>query len=332
MGALLLALLAATGADAPAAAPVEAAPVEAAPVEAAPVEAAPVEAAPVDPVVAAPVEVQADPDDCHPVTVDGQPFATCFDAGKGLELSGYGGLNELSASSTLTLSWRMRGARDSKSKRGTIWFDDHRGPIIAFRPGEHDRSFTITSYEGLFRRHVPEGFLVLPTNPPVKIPFPLDIGLAITGTRFEYIFGDGWALQTARVTLFFDAVRSPSARFHLGLGPTLSHTMRGGNGAPLQHELMPLTGLQALASLESSTGRWALYAQGVAGWTFDPGKSQGTFRARGELVGERVLIAINNQPISVSLKATAAFHDLGASATSEWTVQAGLSLRLFSSQ
>ena len=177
-----------------------------------------------------------------------------------------------------------------------------------------------------------EGYLVLPTNPPIKIPFPIDIGLAITGTRFEYVVGDGWALQTARVTLFFDAVRSPTARFHLGLGPTIAHSMRGGIGAPITQELMPLTGVQALAAFESADGRWALRAQAVAGWTFVPGATTGTFRARGELVGERVVIAINNQPISVSLKATGAFHDVGGSATSEWSVQAGLSLRLFSSQ
>ena len=271
-------------------------------------------------------------DDCHPVTVDGHPFATCFDAGKGVELSGYGGLDGLAASSTITFSVRMRGARDSVSKKGTIWFDDHRGFITSFRPGDADRSVSITAYEGLFRRHVSEGFLVLPTNPPFKIPFPIDIGLSITGTRFEYVFKDGWALQTARVTLFFDAVRSASARFHLGLGPTIAHSMRGGTAAGITQELMPLTGLEALAAFESADGRWALRAQGVAGWTFVPGQTSGTFRARGELVGERVVLALNNQPISVSLKATAAFHDLGASSTSEWTVQAGLSLRLFSSQ
>ncbi len=313
MGPLLLALWVVTGAEPPAQAPAADAPA---------IEASPPRIEQVD-----------DSDDpCHPVTVDGQPFATCFDAGKGLELSGYGGLDGLNASSTLTLSLRIRGARDSKSKRGTVWFDDHRGLITAFRPGEADRSFTLTAWEGLFRRHVTEGFLMLPTNPPIKIPFPLDIGLAITGTRFEYIFAGGWALETARVTLFFDAVRSPTARFHLGLGPSLAYTLRGGTGGAISHELMPLTGLQALAAFESANGRWALRAQGVAGWTFEPGRSDGTFRARGELVGERVVLAFNNQPLSVSLRATGAFHDVGGKATSEFTVQAGLSLRLFSSQ
>lgn len=108
--------------------------------------------------------------------------------------------------------------------------------------------------------------------------------------------------------------------------------MRKDLGAPLVHELMPLTGLEALAAFESEEGRWAVHASGVAGWTFEPGATQGTFRARGEVVGERVLIAINNQPISVSLRATGAFRDLGGKASSEWTLQAGLSVRLFSAQ
>ena len=220
--------------------------------------------------------------------------------------------------------------RNSRSKQGTVWFNDHRLAHLELRPAAQDRALTLTAYEGLLRRHVDEGNVLLPFTPPVKLPFPLDLGISFSVARWERVVADGWAFETARVTLFFDAVRAPTARFHLGLGPTLSHTMRGGVGAPLAHELMPLTGLQALAALETEDGRWVLRAQGVAGWTFVPGGNAGTFRARGELVGERVLIAINDQPIALTLRATAAFHDVGGSGSSEWSVQAGLTLRLFS--
>jgi hypothetical protein len=273
--------------------------------------------------------VLASADPCDP---QGRDFAVCFDAGRGVELSGYGGLLGPSASSTLSASVRLRGVRNSRSKQGAVWFNDHRLAHFELRPDDKDRALTVTAYEGLLRRHVEEGYLLLPFNPPKKLPFPLDLGIAFSVARWERAVANGWAFETARVTLFFDAVRAPTARFHLGLGPSLAHTMRGGLGAPLTHELMPLTGLQALATLESEEGRWLLRAQGVAGWTFEPGRSDGTFRARGEVVGERVVFAINDQPVAVTLRATAAFRDVGGGALSEWTVQAGLTLRLFSAQ
>lgn len=259
--------------------------------------------------------------------------ATAFDAGKGVELMGTGGLLGLSPSGTFRAALRLRGVRSSKSRQGTVWFNDHRLAILEARPADADRALFVTAYEGLLRRHVDEGFVLLPFRTPVKLPFPFDLGLALSAARWERVVNDGWSLETARVTLFLDAVRAPTARFHLGLGPTLAHTMRGGNGAPLTHDLMPLTGVQGLASLESEDGLWVLRAEGIAGWTFTPGSAApGTFRARGELVGERVLVAINDQPIAVTLRGTGAFRDRGGGARSEFCVQAGLTVRFFSAQ
>lgn len=260
-----------------------------------------------------------------------EPFATEFDAGQGLELSGTGGLLGLQGSGTVQASIRLRGTRGSRSKQGTVWFNDHRLAHVETRPD--DRAIFLTAYEGLLRRHVDEGFVLLPFSPPVKLPFPFDLGLALTAARYERIVNEGWSLETARVTLFLDAVRAPTARFHFGLGPSLAHTMRGGNGAPLAHELMPLTGVQAMATLESENGLWVLRADGVAGWTFDPAAgSAATFRARGELVAERVLLAVNDQPIALTLRGTGAWADRGGRARSEISVQAGLTVRFFSAQ
>jgi hypothetical protein len=198
-----------------------------------------------------------------------------------------------------------------------------------WRPGAADQAVSITAYTSVLRRHVAEGTLVLPFNPPITLPFPFDIGLAISGVRWERVVADGWVFETARVTLFFDAVRAPTSRLHFGLGPTLAHAMRGGLGRELTHELMPLTGLQALMALESEDGRWALEASAVAGWTFVPGGQTGTFRARAELTGRRVVLAVNDQPLYFTVRATAAYGDFGASARHELGVTAGLSLQLF---
>src|SRR4051812_33276973 len=125
-------------------------------------------------------------DPCRAISDEGRPFLTCFDAGKGVELGVLGGLDGLDASSTLSASVRIRGVRDSRSKQGTVWFNDHRAARLELRPAERDRAFFATAYEGVFRRHVDEGYLLLPTRPPVKLPFPFDIGLAVSVARFDW--------------------------------------------------------------------------------------------------------------------------------------------------
>ncbi len=44
---------------------------------------------------------------------------------------------------------------------------------------------------------------------------------------------------------------------------------------------------------------------------------------------ERVLLAINDQPVALFVRASGALQDAGARATTEWTGMAGLLLRLF---
>jgi hypothetical protein len=44
------------------------------------------------------------------------------------------------------------------------------------------------------------------------------------------------------------------------------------------------------------------------------------------------LVALNDHPISVFVRGTGAWRDAGARGASEWTVQAGLQVRLFSSR
>jgi hypothetical protein len=262
----------------------------------------------------------------------GRPFRTCFDPGRGLELYTGGSARSLGGGLDAGLGLRLRGERDSKSKAGTSWLLAHR--LLAFdaRWAPAERHLGLTAYEGIARRHVDEGSLLLPTTPPIRLPFPFDLGLYGRAAQYERRVedGPGWTLETARLAVLLDPLRSSSGRFHLGFGPSLAHLLRH-DGSELHHELTPLTALQVVVSAESEDGLWVFRASGHAGWTFDPGAfpSGATFRARGELMLERVLVALNDQPVSLQLKAGGAYRDAGALAQSEWSVGGAVKVQLF---
>ncbi len=195
-----------------------------------------------------------------------------------------------------------------------------------------ERHFTVTGYEVVARRHVFDGSLLLPTNPPVRLPFPFDLGLYGRALRYERRIeeGPGWTLETGRIALLVDPLRSASGRFHLGLGPALAHQLRF-DGTALHNELTPLTALQVFMNLESEDGRWVARLDGWAGWTFTPaaGNPGAVLRAWGEVSLERVLFAVNDQPVSFALRASGAYREAGALAQNEWTAGAALKLQLF---
>jgi hypothetical protein len=260
-------------------------------------------------------------------------FRTCFDPGRGLELSTGGSAGALGGAADLSAGIRLRGERDSRSKADSVWLLSHRLVAADARLSSEQRHFRLLGYEGVARRHVDGGALVLPTNPPLRIAFPFDLGLYFRGLGYERRIeeGAGWTFETGRVAMLVDPLRSSSGRFHLGIGPTLAHQLRS-DGTNVTNELTPLTALEVFVNAESEDGLWVFRVSGWAGWTFTPvtGRApDGVLRARGELSLERVLVAINDQPISVALRASGAYREAGALAQNEWTAGAALKLQLF---
>src|SRR5437763_704602 len=109
---------------------------------------------------------------------EGRAFRTCFDPGRGLELYTGASARSLTGGLDAALSLRLRGERDSKSKAGTSWLLAHRLAAVDARwSPAAERDLVLTAYEGIARRHVDEGSLLLPTTPPIRLPFPIDLGL-----------------------------------------------------------------------------------------------------------------------------------------------------------
>lgn len=267
---------------------------------------------------------------CAPYTSKGSAFATCFDPGTGLLLEAgprwSGGEGALSVRAGIL----VRTDRTSHSK-GTPWLNAHRLLLTEAWTGER-RGLTFTAYDGLLRRHLEEGFILLPTARPVRIPFPFDVTLALRGGHVERRVweGPGWTLETGRVGLLLDPVRAATPRRWLGVGPAASHALRHTRDGT-EHELSPFTSLMLDAGWETEDGLWALRASGLAGWSHDL-EGGARFRARADGGVERVLVAVNDVPVALRVSGSYVRGDAGLARRDEWTVGTGLLVRPFSAR
>ena len=275
----------------------------------------------------------ASTDPCRSTEADGHTFRTCFDPWTGLELGGGAFADGAGVSGSASAGVRLRGERESRSKAESNWLTLHQFAATEVRPSQGAMAISVLGYSGFFRRHVREGVLLLPLTPPVRIPFPLDIGLYGEALRYERRRAEGtdWSFEPLRVSLLFDPVRAASSRFHLGVGVTAAYRIRQVSTV-VEHEFTPFTAATLFFSFESVDGLWLARGTLSGGWSLLASDTTLTLRARGEVELSRVLLAISDQPLSVFLKASGAFRDAGARGSSEWTASAGLQLRLFSSR
>jgi hypothetical protein len=263
---------------------------------------------------------------CTALDAAGESFPTCFDPGTGWLL----GAGAVAAPGTVTPELRtallVRTARTSQSK-ATPWFNTHRLFVIEARSAPARRGLSATLYEGNLRRHLEEGFILVPTARPVRIPFPFDLTFSVRAGHYERRVweGAGWTLESGRVALLVDPLRVPSARVWLGVGPLASHTLRHTPGRD-EHTLSPFTTLLLDAGYETEPGTWVARLTALAGWTVG---SEGTVRphSRVEASLERLVLALDDQPLWLRLGATHVHVDAGVFRASEWSVGLGVVLR-----
>ncbi|HYO65249.1 MAG TPA: hypothetical protein VEU33_04140 [Archangium sp.] len=270
-------------------------------------------------------------EDCVRADAAGETFPICFDPGNGL-LLGAGPLVQAGAlTPELHAGILLRTERTSRSK-GTPWLNTHRLLVTRARSGTARKGLTATLYEGNLRRHLEEGFILVPTARPVRIPFPFDLTLAMRLGHYDRRVweGPGWTLETGRAALLLDPVRATTARVWLGLGPAASHTLRSSREG-MDHELSPFTTLLLDAGYETEDGWWTARITALAGWTvgLDGGMH---FRTRGEVGLERLLIAVNDQPVWLRLSAAHTHADAGIARVDEWSAGLGLTVRVWSAR
>ncbi len=270
------------------------------------------------------------PAECWARPEHGSGFPVCFDAWDGVEVGVAGGARAGERFGEATFGFRMSNGRDEAEGARRTWLTVQHGLFGELGAYQGQWAATATAWEGVFRRHLHEGVLAWPSNPPVALPFPFDVSVMGSGLRWERRAADGsdWSLELGRAGALLDLLRSPSHRFHLGLGPTAAWRVRSVGGV-WAHDVTPLSAAQLFATFESQDGLWVLRGGGVAGWQLAPFTGgAATLRAHGELSAERVLLAVNDEPVALVVRARGAWADAGARLATEWALTVGLTVRL----
>jgi hypothetical protein len=251
----------------------------------------------------------------------GRVFKIAFDPGSRLIL-GFGVLVEgtdrrTDALAALDAGIRCRQTFSSGMKHDVVrWQLEHRlfgGNVrpAAEGPGGWP-SMDLSAYHGVFVRHAENATITLPSDPPRQVRFPLDVGVETEVGRARI---DPWIsgkqntvrLGLARAAVLLDPWRPGRSGngLEIGIGVRYDLDIGLGPGAGVKgtvHRVAPFTAASVRWRLQDGQGLTAveMRADSVPHW-----RSGGGFAFFGEASSrfERVLLALNDQPLSLVLDA-----------------------------
>ena len=299
------------------------------------------------------------PEATHETSPAGHRFRVGFDPASRLALGiagaverGHAGAPAAAPELTAGLSLRTVSASGAGRER-VSWQIDHR--VLTGWAQPLARAGGVPAFDGALYgvdllRHDASPSLVVPTSPPVGIPFPFDVGIAtevgrVTSPAFApaargAVMGMGAApvpalhVGVVRAALLLDPWRSgvPGRSFEIGLGARYDLDVEGLPTLASRrviHRVAPMTAGSLRLRVQSLDGLWLCDLRGevVPHWT-----SEGAwaFMALSSARLERVLLAVNDQPITTVLdggyrRYPATLH---AEGFSDFHVSLGLSLNL----
>lgn len=256
-----------------------------------------------------------------------RPFKACFDPGDRLALdSGAGGAGDVAAGATVggVLALRHFVETDEPS---VTWRFEHE----ITRVGWDGEALGGTAYRAFYMRHSIDGTLMLPTSPPRRLSFPFDVGTTLDVGTARYLADDETlALGVIRGAPVLELTRSPDFRRRLTIGPRIRWDLRMDVPERLVTEQLvaPFTEGELALHLETAEGRTSLDARIFGGTVWSSTRDWLTV-VGGEAELERVLIGLNDQPISVFARVAWVGGDEGASAADEpLGLSWGIGLRL----
>jgi hypothetical protein len=249
-------------------------------------------------------------DPCVATDELGRSFRTCFDAGRGLELSAGGALGDgVAEDAPLAAGLVFRWRTDTRTPSGRMeWLRDMAfvETRARFQGSLGDpRGAETVLWSGLFLRKLAEPFLLIPTGTkPIRFPFPFDVGMAISGGGVRWRPGEGTEADTVDVEAVRGALLLDVAR-HLGgafrrasFGPEVSWSLRLEKGAKPVQALAPFSAGRIELRSESADGLTSLDLSARAGILIRfPGETESFWEGR--LAAERVLVAINDVPLAL---------------------------------
>jgi len=232
---------------------------------------------------------------CTGLTGKGGRFATCFDLGNRLSMT--------TGSDGVGLSLALRHMITFEDEPDLVWKLEHQ-MLDATHATFEDR-FTGVLYRGRFLRHARDGHIVLPLGggSPKKIFLPFDIGGLAEAGRVEWVPGStAVRIGVVKMAALFDLSRTRSFRRRIAFGPAARWDVDADRDEMTltQHSVSPFSTLLANVRLESANGRSLANFEVEAGSVW---RSKGGWGpdARAEATLERIVLAVNDHPISLVL-------------------------------
>ena len=283
----------------------------------------------------------------------GHRFRVSFDPGSRVTLGlssvvarGAAGAPKVAPEIDAGLLYRTARARGAGRDR-IAWQLEHRittgwvRPIAGPLPGVP--AIDAALYGVSLHRHDASPSLVLPTSPPVGIPFPFDVGLDAEAGRVAIgAFTKGAPVihvGVVRAALLLDPWRSgvKGRLFTIGLGARYDVDVEGALRGPrddaasprIIHRVAPMTAGSLRFRMESEDGLSVADARAEVAphWS---SLGAWAFSARANVHLERALFAVQDQPISAVVEGGYRFDPdaRAAEATSDFRVSVGLALNL----
>jgi hypothetical protein len=229
---------------------------------------------------------------CTGITGNGGRFATCFDLGNRLSVTGgsdgFGG------------SLALRHIVTFDDEPDLVWKLEHQ--MLDVNYGTFVDRFVGTVYRGRFLRHARDGHIVLPLGrTPKKIFLPFDIGGFAEAGRLEWVPGStAYRIGVVKTAALFDLSRTRGFRRRISFGPAARWDVDADRDEMklTEHTVSPFTTLLVNLHAETANGRSAIDFAFEAGSVW---KSKGGWGpdARAEANLERIVLAVNDHPISL---------------------------------
>jgi hypothetical protein len=230
---------------------------------------------------------------CTGLSSEGHRFAQCFDLGNRFSLtadtSSFGG------------SIALRHIIHFADEPDLVWKMEH--TLAEASHADTSASFTGLLYRGVYIRHSRDGHIVLPLgNPPKKVFLPFDIGALVEVGGLSWRPDMTADVEVIKTAALVDFARARDHRARVAIGPVASWDIEL-DRAPLavaDHAIAPFTSGLLDIHLESADGledasvrvQSGLVWHGTRGWLM---------QTKAEASVERVLLAVNDRPIAVTL-------------------------------
>jgi hypothetical protein len=237
---------------------------------------------------------RAHADSCTGTSTEGHPFAACFDPGNRLSV--------VADTSDITASIQLRHIIHFADEPDLVWKMEH--TILQASHGDFEARFSGLLYRGVYIRHSRDGHIVLPWgNPPAKLFLPFDVGALVEFGGFSYRPDATADVEVVKTAALIDVARSRDQRMRLAFGPVASWDIaldRMPELAVHDHAISPFSSGLVTLHLESADGlesgdvrvQSGLVWHGTRGWVM---------QTTADASVERVLIAVNDRPVAVTL-------------------------------